>query len=74
MEPWEPAARALGVRVRELRSKRGWSQEELAGQARLHRTYIADIERGKRNPSLWTIVRIARALGCPVRDLFPNQN
>ena len=53
----------LGAAIRRQRLKRGVTQETLGARADLHRTYIADIERGARNPSLETIVRIARALG-----------
>jgi len=55
----------LGARVRQLRTERRWSQEELADRAQLHRTYIGGIERGERNVSLLNIVRIATALGVP---------
>jgi transcriptional regulator with XRE-family HTH domain len=61
----------FGRRVRELREKQGWSQEQLAERCGLHRTYVGGIERGERNPALLNIGRIARALGVQVRDLFP---
>jgi transcriptional regulator with XRE-family HTH domain len=70
MKDWEPGAQRLGRRVRELRLARKLLQQHLADAAGLHRTYIADIERGKRNPSLWTIERLARGLGCDLQDLF----
>jgi transcriptional regulator with XRE-family HTH domain len=60
----------FGRRVRELRERRGWSQEQLAAQCGLHRTYVGGIERGERNPALLNIGRIAEALGIEVRDLF----
>jgi transcriptional regulator with XRE-family HTH domain len=60
----------FGRRVRELRERRGWSQEQLAAQCGLHRTYVGGIERGERNPALLNIGRIAEALGVEVRDLF----
>ena len=50
----------------------GISQEELAGRADLHRTYIADIERGARNPSLLSIEKLARALHIPLASLFQS--
>jgi transcriptional regulator with XRE-family HTH domain len=71
MKGWEPAAKRFGRRVRELRNQHGWSQEQLAERADLNRTYVADIERGVRNPSLGTIERLARGLGCRIPDLFP---
>ncbi|MDI6772028.1 MAG: helix-turn-helix transcriptional regulator [bacterium] len=53
---------AFGKRVRALRLKLGFSQEDLAEESGLHRTYIGAIERGERNVSLRNIVRLARAL------------
>jgi transcriptional regulator with XRE-family HTH domain len=52
----------LGERIRELRRRRGLSQEALADAAGLDRTYISSCERGKRNASLLTLYRIAAAL------------
>jgi transcriptional regulator with XRE-family HTH domain len=46
------------------------SQEELAARADLHRTYLADIERGTRNVSLVNIGRIAKALDLRIGDLM----
>lgn len=62
----------FGERVRYFRQKKGWSQEELAHQADLHRTYLGAIERGERNVSLKNIARIALALGVSIGDLFPT--
>lgn len=60
----------FGRRVRELRDARGWSQEELADQAGLHRTYISAVERAVRNPTLTVIERIAKALKVRIAELF----
>ena len=60
----------FGNRVRHLRDKVGWSQERLADECGLHRTYIGGIERGERNPSLKNIHAIAKALGVSLKDLF----
>ncbi len=49
--------------MRKLRAEKDWSQEELAFQTGLHRTYISGIERGARNPSVIIIGKIAKALG-----------
>ena len=63
--------RSFGARVRELRTAKGWSQERLAAEARLDRTYVGGIERGERNPSLLNIHRIADALNIAASELFP---
>ena len=60
----------FGKRIRELRTTRGLSQEELAFKCGVHRTYLGDIERGERNPSLRNISVIAEALGVDISELF----
>jgi len=60
----------FGASVQKLRFERGLTQEMLAERADLHRTYIADIERGARNVSLRSIEKLARALGVPTAELF----
>jgi transcriptional regulator with XRE-family HTH domain len=52
----------FGTSVRTWRSRLGISQEELAGRAGLHRTYICDVERGARNVTLQSIEKLAQAL------------
>lgn len=61
---------AVGRRVKELRNKLGISQEELADNARLDRTYITSVERGKRNISIVNIEKIAKALQVNLADFF----
>jgi len=61
----------FGGKLRELRRLHGLSQEELAGRAGLHRTYVSSVERGERNVSLETIDKLARGLGLPMGDLMP---
>lgn len=58
----------VGVNVRRLREVRKLSQEELAFEAELHRTYISGVERGVRNPTVTVLAKIARAL-----DVTPDQ-
>lgn len=65
-----PAHAAFGHGIRAIRSRRGVSQESLALQCGLDRTYISGIERGIRNPSLTNILKIATALDVPPSDLF----
>lgn len=61
----------LGQKIKELRLKAGYSQEELAARAGLHRTYMSDIERGERNVSVENIEKIAKALGVKSSNLLP---
>jgi transcriptional regulator with XRE-family HTH domain len=63
---------AFGRRVRALRQKRGLSQEQLAERADLHWTYISGIERGRRNPGLNILGRLACALDVPLPKLVSN--
>jgi transcriptional regulator with XRE-family HTH domain len=53
----------LGRNLRRLRQKKGWSQEAFAFEAGLHRTYISDLERGARNPTITVVEKLAKALG-----------
>jgi transcriptional regulator with XRE-family HTH domain len=60
----------FGAIVRSYRQQLELSQEELAWRADMHRTYLADIERGRRNISLSRIVRLVRALEKPMAEFF----
>ena len=62
--------RNFGTTIRAKRSELGLSQEDLAGRAGLHRTYISDVERGTRNLSLESIEKLAAALEVSVSGLF----
>ncbi len=57
-------------RVRELRTERSWSQDDLAEAAGLHRTYIGTIERAEQSIGLDNIEKIAKALKVPIAELF----
>jgi transcriptional regulator with XRE-family HTH domain len=61
--------RRFGDRVKSIRKAKGWSQEDLAEKAGLHRTYIGSIERSERNISLLNIERIAKALDVEIEKL-----
>ncbi len=61
---------ALGARIRELRWNLKLSQEELADRARLHWTYVSDLERGRQTPTLDVVNRLARAVGVTLAELF----
>jgi transcriptional regulator with XRE-family HTH domain len=54
--------RKVGRRISELRQKKGWSQEKLAEEACLHRTYIGQIERGEKSIGVENLFRVAEAL------------
>ena len=60
----------VGKRVKELRNKRGISQEELADRAGLDRTYITSVECGKRNISIVNVEKIATALKISLAEFF----
>ena len=53
----------LGSNVRRLREAKGWSQEDYADRAGIHRTYVSDIERGRRNPTVTVVEKLAKPLG-----------
>jgi len=61
---------ALGKRMRELRAKRGLSQEAFADHCGLHRTAMSLIERGKRVPNLRTLITISRGFGISLSELL----
>lgn len=60
----------LAVNMKRLRKERRWSQEALADEAGLDRTYISGIERVVKNPTVTVVERIASALGCPLGELL----
>lgn len=64
------ARQILAANLRRLRAERGWSQEELAFESELHRTFVAHVERGVRNISLDNIERLARALRVQAFELL----
>ena len=60
----------LGDNVRRLRTDKGWSQEDYADRAGIHRTYVSDIERGRRNPTITVVEKLAGPFGIAVGDLL----
>jgi transcriptional regulator with XRE-family HTH domain len=65
----QPEAELFGQRLRLLRNERGITQAALAETSGLIDTYISDMERGLKVPSLTTLLRLASALRCKVSDL-----
>jgi transcriptional regulator with XRE-family HTH domain len=59
----------LGMRIKYLRKKRNWSQEDLALEANVNTKYLSDLENGRRNPSLLILERIAIALNISISEL-----
>ena len=60
--------KGFGQAVRNAREAHGWSQEDLGFEAELDRTYVSGIERGVRNPTLQTVLVLAKAL-----DVLPSE-
>jgi transcriptional regulator with XRE-family HTH domain len=64
--------KALGQRIRELRTEQGYSQEAFADKCGVHRTFMGTIERGESNLSFQNIHKVAATLGVTLSDLFLN--
>jgi transcriptional regulator with XRE-family HTH domain len=60
----------LGANLKRLRTAKGWSQEQFAFEAGIHRTYISDLERGARNPTISVVQRLADCLGVGAGQLL----
>jgi transcriptional regulator with XRE-family HTH domain len=61
---------ALGQRIRELRERKHWYQEEFADRCGLHRTAVGFLERAERNPRLDTLLTVSKTLGITVSELL----
>ena len=64
--------RQVGLNLKRIRKERGWSQEHLAFESGLHRTYISGIERGARNPTVVILSRIAETLNVKTSKLLDD--
>ena len=69
MEPRSPEHAAYGRALRHFRTELGLSQEQLAQEAELDRSYVSGIERGERNPSLANILKLTDVLGIKLSEL-----
>ena len=61
---------ALGARIKALRKQQGWSQEQLAERVGISTQYVSNIERGKENPTLDLLLRLAEVLRVAPVDIF----
>lgn len=68
----QAAASAIGEEFRRARTARGWSQEQFAAESELDRSYVGQVERGEKNISLESVLRIARALRRKPSDIFKD--
>lgn len=64
----------LAVNLRRIRVERRISQEELAYASGVERAYVGHLERGKKNPTIKTLDKLADTLGCKVADFFADVN
>jgi len=60
----------FGATVRRLRTAKGWTQEDLGDAAALTTTYVGQVERGDKVPSLTVVLKLARGLGVPPAELL----
>jgi transcriptional regulator with XRE-family HTH domain len=68
----EDVAKTFGVNLKTLRTRRGLSQADLAGLAKLDQTAISRLELGLREPRISTVISLANALDVPGSELIPN--
>ena len=62
--------RLIGERIRQVRKEKGLSQEKLGYESELHCTHIGSIERGQKNWSIDTLIKVAKGLNVDISDLF----
>ena len=62
----------LARNLRRFRDAKGWSQEKFAFEANIHRTYVSDIERGARNPTILVLDKLAAPLGITASELLED--
>lgn len=63
--------KSFGERIKKLRKEKGLTQERLADEAQIERSYMGTIERGERNPTILKVYRIAKALKVSAGQLLP---
>ena len=68
----ESITKLVGERIRNYRTKKGLSQAQLAERANCHPSFICNVERGEKVPTIDTIFKICKALDLPMDELFEN--
>ena len=69
---WMSIKAIVGQRIRELRNELGISQEALANKAEIDRTYVTDVENGRRNISIENLAKLITALETQFKDFFDS--
>ncbi|RYD61947.1 MAG: XRE family transcriptional regulator [Verrucomicrobiaceae bacterium] len=64
--------RCFGESIRHYRQKAGLTQEDLADQAGIHRTYVSLLERGQRSPTIYIVVQLCACMACSPQDLVDH--
>ncbi|MFL4968349.1 MAG: helix-turn-helix domain-containing protein [Xanthobacteraceae bacterium] len=72
-KPSPALLRILSANIVRLRDAKGWSQEELADEAGLHRTFVGSVERGERNVTISTLEAFAEAFNVSVIELLTKR-
>ena len=73
VEAWElKAAKQIGLNIRVIRTRRELTQDELGDLVEMKRSYLSEIENGKHNLSLTTMLRLAKALKCQLADIVAD--
>lgn len=73
-ENFDVARRQLGANVRRWRTRRGWTQDQLAEEANISAKFVGEVERGEDNPSLETLWALICALRIDWRDLLDEES
>ena len=60
----------IGARIKEIRTKKGITQEQLSERMEINPKYLSSIERGKENPTLNTLIRLSKSLGVDLSEIF----
>ncbi len=66
------AEKRIGIAIRNARLRREWSQEQLAFECGLHRTYIGAVERGEKNLTLKNLIKVAKSLDTLASELMAD--